>query len=91
MALLWTVASEHKLLNNIQIMLNDVQLVTYILLYDLLRLRHALMTWGDKFSGNEVDDAYDNFEIDDKGFINTAKLIQLLTAAAEEEEEGEAA
>lgn len=49
------------------------------------------MTWGDKFSGNEVDDAYDNFEIDDKGFINTAKLIQLLTAAAEEEEEGEAA
>ena len=50
------------------------------------------MTWGDKFSGDEVDDAYDNFEIDDKGFINTAKLIQLLTASPEEEEgEGEAA
>jgi Ca2+-binding EF-hand superfamily protein len=73
-------------------MLSDMQLViTYILLYDLFRLRHALMTWGDKFSGGEVDDAYDNFEIDDKGFINTAKLIQLLTASPEEEEEGEAA
>ncbi|PNF21503.1 Myosin regulatory light chain 2 [Cryptotermes secundus] len=58
---------------------------------DSERLRHALMTWGDKFSGGEVDDAYDNFEIDDKGFINTAKLIQLLTASPEEEEEGEAA
>lgn len=60
---------------------------TYILLYDLSRLRHALMTWGDKFTGGEVDDAYDNFDIDDKGFINTAKLIQLLTASPEEEEE----
>ena len=55
----------------------------------LCRLRHALMTWGDKFSSDEVDDAYDNFEIDDKGFINTAKLIQLLTASPEEEEGGE--
>ncbi|MDR5297196.1 hypothetical protein RHP02_25545 [Salmonella enterica subsp. enterica serovar Typhimurium] len=56
---------------------------------DSEKLRHALMTWGDKFSGDEVDDAYDNFEIDDKGFINTAKLIQLLTASPEEEEGGE--
>nr|AEV53595.1 allergen bla g 8 [Blattella germanica] len=56
---------------------------------DSERLRHALMTWGDKFSADEVDDAYDNFEIDDKGFINTAKLIQLLTASPEEEEGGE--
>lgn len=55
---------------------------------DSERLRHALMTWGDKFSGEEVDDAYDNFEIDDKGFINTAKLIQVLTASPEEGEEG---
>jgi len=54
---------------------------------DSERLRHALMTWGDKFTGGEVDDAYDNFEIDDKGFINTGKLIQLLTASPEEEEE----
>lgn len=60
-------------------------------LIDGERLRHALMTWGDKFSAKEVDDAYDQMEIDDKGFIDTNKLITLLTASAEEEDSGEAA
>jgi len=55
-------------------------------------LRHALMTWGDKFTSGEVDDAYEQMVIDDAGKIDTAKLIQMLTASAEEEgEEGEAA
>lgn len=54
---------------------------------DSERLRHALMTWGDKFSAKEVDEAYDQMDIDDKGFIDTARLIQMLTASAEEEEE----
>ncbi|CAK1594270.1 unnamed protein product [Parnassius mnemosyne] len=58
---------------------------------DSERLRHALMTWGDKFSSDEVDEAYDQMEIDDKGFIDTQKLITMLTASAEEEEGGEAA
>jgi len=58
---------------------------------DSERFRHALMTWGDKFSSKEVDDAFDAMEIDDKGRIDTAALIQLLTASAEEEGEGEAA
>ncbi|XP_044739829.1 myosin regulatory light chain 2 [Chrysoperla carnea] len=60
---------------------------------DSERLRHALMTWGDKFTGEEVDDAYDQMEIDDKGMIDTGKLIALLTAAPAEdgEEGGEAA
>lgn len=57
---------------------------------DSEKLRHALMTWGDKFSSDEVDDAYDQMVIDDKGFIDTAKLIAMLTAR-EEEEEGEGA
>jgi len=47
------------------------------------------MTWGDKFSAQEVDDAFDNFEIDDAGFIDTTKLIATLTASAEEGEGGE--
>jgi Ca2+-binding EF-hand superfamily protein len=51
------------------------------------RFRFALMTWGDKFSAQEVDDAFDNFEIDDNGLIDTAKLIGTLTASAEEGEE----
>ncbi|XP_045455360.1 myosin regulatory light chain 2 [Melitaea cinxia] len=58
---------------------------------DSERLRHALMTWGDKFSADEVDEAYDQMDIDDKGFIDTNKLITMLTASAEEEEGGEAA
>ncbi len=50
------------------------------------------MTWGDKFSAEEVDDAYDQMTIDNAGRIDTAKLISMLTASAEEEEgEGEAA
>lgn len=49
------------------------------------------MTWGDKFTGKEVDDAFDAMDIDDKGRIDTSALIQLLTASAEDEGEGEAA
>ncbi|XP_046383962.1 myosin regulatory light chain 2 [Ischnura elegans] len=55
---------------------------------DSEKLRHALMTWGDKFSSDEVDDAYEQMVIDDKGFIDTQKLITMLTASAEEGEEG---
>ncbi|XP_071455138.1 myosin regulatory light chain 2 [Hetaerina americana] len=55
---------------------------------DSEKLRHALMTWGDKFSSDEVDDAYEQMTMDDKGFIDTQKLITMLTASAEEGEEG---
>lgn len=55
---------------------------------DSEKLRHALMSWGDKFSADEVDEAYDQMDIDDKGFIDTGKLIAMLTASAEEGEEG---
>lgn len=50
------------------------------------RLRHALLTYGDKFTPKEVNDAYDNMYIDDKGFIDTQSLIAMLTGAEEEEE-----
>ncbi|KAG5884583.1 Myosin regulatory light chain 2 [Gonioctena quinquepunctata] len=56
------------------------------------RFRHALMTWGEKFTSKEVDDAFDAMEIDDNGRIDTQALIVLLTASKEDEEgEGEAA
>jgi len=54
---------------------------------DSEKLRHALMTWGDKFSTAEVDEAFDQMTIDSNGKIDTSKLIQMLTASAEEEEE----
>jgi len=44
--------------------------------------RHALMTWGDKFSGEEVDDAYKHLPIDDDNLIDGDELISLLTAGA---------
>lgn len=57
------------------------------------KLRHALMTFGDKFSVDEVEDAYDQMTIDNAGRIDTGKLIAMLTASAEGEgeDEGEAA
>jgi Ca2+-binding EF-hand superfamily protein len=55
---------------------------------DSEKLRYALMNWGnDKFTEDEVEDAFEQMIIDDKGFIDTAALIELLTGSAEEEEE----
>lgn len=48
------------------------------------------MTWGEKFSAKEVDDAFDAMDIDDNGRIDTEALITLLTGA-KDEGEGEAA
>lgn len=49
-------------------------------------LRALLMSCGQRFSNAEVDDAYDQMDIDDKNMIDTASLIQLLTGKEEEEE-----
>ncbi|KXJ72381.1 myosin regulatory light chain 2 [Aedes albopictus] len=52
------------------------------------KFRYALTHWGsDKFSEDEVDDAFDQMIIDDKGFIDTAALIGMLTGTEEGEEE----
>lgn len=58
---------------------------------DTESLRQAMMTFGDKFSSKEVDDAYEQFAIDDKGRAETQSIISLLTASAKEEEEEAAA
>lgn len=69
---------------------HKIQINYLIVIYFFYRFRHALMTWGEKFSSKEVDDAFDAMEIDDNGRIDTDALITLLTGAAEEGE-GEAA
>lgn len=51
------------------------------------KLRTLLITFGDRFTQNEVDDAYDQMVIDDKNRIDTAALIEMLTGKEEEEEE----
>jgi len=51
------------------------------------KLRHLLVTFGDKFTQDEVDDAYDQMVIDGKNRIDTAALIEMLTGKDNEEEE----
>jgi len=55
------------------------------------KLRHLLTSFGERFTNNEVDDAYDQMIIDDKNMIDTAALIEMLTGKEEGEEEEAAA
>lgn len=48
-------------------------------------LKHALLSWGDKFSPKEVADAFDCMEIDRNGNIDTEDLIQMLLSGGDEE------
>lgn len=45
------------------------------------------MTFGDKFTAKEVNDAFDNMYIDEKGMIDTQSLIAMLTGTGEEDDE----
>merc|ERR1711993_174230 len=42
--------------------------------------KHALMTWGDKFSASEVDDIFGEFEIDEDNMIKSKDVIGLFVA-----------
>lgn len=53
------------------------------------RLRKVLMTFGDKFTGQEVDDCFEQFPIDDSNMVETQAIIAMLTASPSQEEEGE--
>merc|ERR1712141_702106 len=48
--------------------------------------RHSLITFGDKFSNSEVDNAYSEFLIED-GFIDSTHLKGLMVSKKEEGEE----
>ena len=49
--------------------------------------RHALMTWGDKFTAEEVDDAYQHLPIDEDNLMDADELIGMLTAGSGADEE----
>merc|ERR1712018_1105488 len=51
--------------------------------------KHALMTWGDKFSASEVDDIFGEFEIDEDNMIKSNDVIGLFVAQKEEEKKEE--
>merc|ERR1712123_8845 len=46
------------------------------------RWQAALMTWGEKFSGSEIDDAFGEFKIDG-GMIDAEHLKSLMVAKKE--------
>ena len=59
-------------------------ILTYI--HKNSRFKHSLMTWGDKFTDTEVDEAFAEFTIED-GQIDAAHLKSLMVAKKEGEEE----
>ncbi|CAI6361241.1 unnamed protein product [Macrosiphum euphorbiae] len=52
---------------------------------DSEKLRYGLLNWGDKFSNQEVKDAFDNMEIDKKGLIDTEDLISMVLGSGDDE------
>ena len=48
------------------------------------------MTWGDKFTQKDINDAWDLMYIDDKGLIDLQSLTDMLLGRGEDEEGGEA-
>jgi len=52
---------------------------------DSEKLRYGLLNWGDKFSAQEVKDAFDNMEIDKKGMIDTEDLISMVLGSGDDE------
>merc|ERR1712012_1380928 len=52
---------------------------------DAETFRHSLMTWGEKFSANEIDDAFREFKIDG-GMIDAEHLKSIMVAKKDDEE-----
>ena len=58
-----------------------------LFLFKNCRLRKLLMTFGEKFTMEEWNDASDHFYVDDKGMIDTESLINMITGKDNEEAE----
>merc|ERR1712058_130225 len=56
---------------------------------DVKMFQHALMTWGDKMSKSEIDDIFNEFEIDEDYMVKTKEVVGLLVAVKEEEKKEE--
>jgi len=51
---------------------------------------HALKTWGDKMTQAEIDDVFEEFEIDEDYMIKAKDVVGLFVAVKEEEKKEEA-
>merc|ERR1719348_444164 len=58
---------------------------------DVKMFQHALMTWGDKMTKAEIDDIFDEFEVDEDYMVKTKEVLGLFVAVKEEEKKVEEA
>merc|ERR1719381_432733 len=56
---------------------------------DSKMFQHALMTWGDKMTKAEIDDIFNEFEIDEDYMLETKEVVGLFVAVKEEEKKEE--
>merc|ERR1712012_1508214 len=57
---------------------------------DVKMFQHALKTWGDKMSAEEIDDIFGEFDIDEDYMAKTKEVLGLFVAQKEEEKKEEA-
>merc|ERR1712174_35547 len=56
---------------------------------DVKMFQHALMTWGDKMNKTEIDDIFNEFDIDEDFMVKTKEVVGLFVAVKEEEKKVE--
>merc|ERR1712185_888366 len=56
---------------------------------DVKMFQHALSTWGDKMTKAEIDDIFNEFEVDEDYMCKTKEVLGLFVAVKEEEKKVE--
>merc|ERR1719367_943667 len=56
---------------------------------DVKMFQHALTTWGDKMNKTEIDDIFNEFDIDEDYMVKTKEVVSLFVAVKEEEKKEE--
>merc|ERR1712227_223654 len=51
---------------------------------DVKMFQHALTTWGDKMNKTEIDDIFNEFDIDEDFMVKTKEVVGLFVAVEEE-------
>merc|ERR1712024_368796 len=56
---------------------------------DVKMFQHALRTWGDKMTNAEIDDIFNEFDVDEDYMVKTKEVLGLFVAVKEEEKKEE--
>merc|ERR1712172_164603 len=56
---------------------------------DVKMFQHALTTWGDKMNKTEIDDIFNEFDINEDFMVKTKEVVGLFVAVKEEEKKVE--